>query len=537
MQRFWQSYMRPLRVASLLVGAAIGVPGDANVPQARTTQHDGGIDALAAAHVVASGFADLSGVAGEPAGALLVTDRVAGTLSRIHASGESPIVLRDLHRPQGVAISARGDVFILEAGAGRVLQLLPDGNSLVTAGDLKQPRSITVGPDGRVWIAMHGYGGDVVSRIEPSGDMADVISGLPAIRALAVTDAALLVATQTSVERVRIGPDGSAGSVTPILQRWHATGIAADRFGDMYISGWPVGAGGAARAGILKYDGASGRTTRFATGLRQPGALALDPSGHLLAADIEPRGQLWRFMAPPAPVASLPAFTNQTSLVVTGTADLGSRVQALAHDAILAVAMADELTGRFRMTIVPAPNGETTLLFVATAAAGAGLAGAAAQRSIVHDDRPPRITLTSPAAAAYVRDAAVLVASATDDGSRMASIRFLLDDTDLAGAEAAGGESRLAAQAVVDVSRTAEGMHTLTALAADRAGNHASAAQLVVIDRTPPDAALIEHPASHIADLAASFTFGGSDFLSPALEPAPHCGCSLRRRPSFGYPS
>jgi hypothetical protein len=170
------------------------------------------------------------------------------------------------------------------------------------------------------------------------------------------------------------------------------------------------------------------------------------------------------------------------------------------------------------MTAALVPNSETSFLFVATADGGAGLASAPAPGSIVHDDLPPSIMLTSPAAAAYVREAAVLAATATDDGSGTASVRFLLDDGDVGGALAAGSESRLAAQAVVDVSRTAEGVHTLTAVALDRAGNHASAAQLVVIDRTPPDTALVDRPPSLITGRAATFTFGATDFLSPTFE-------------------
>ncbi len=518
MQHVPRPNLRWLRVACLLVGAAIGVPGDATVGQGREVSHERGIDALAAAHVVASGFAGLSGVAVESVGTLLVTDRIAGTLSRISASGESRVVLRELHRPEGVAAGTDGDVYVLEAGAGRILRLLADGTTLVAAGGLKQPSALAAGRDGRIWVAAHGQGGDVVARLEPSGGLTDMLSGLEDVRALAVNDATLFVATSTSVVRVPLGPDGSAGRATPMLRRWRSRGMVAAPLGGLYISGWPVGAGGAARAGILKYDGASGHTARFATGLRRPGALALEPSGHLLAADVGPHGRLWRFMAPPAPVVSLPDFTSQSSVSVMGTADRGARVQALAQGAVQAVAMADEATGRFSMTTALAPNAETALLFVATAAGGAGLAGATAREVIVHDDRPPRVTLTSPAAAAYIRDAAVLVASATDDGSRMASIRLLLGDADVARAETALGESRLAVQAVVDVARTPEGMHTLTALAADRAGNHASAAQLVVIDRTPPDAALVEHPDARIPEGAAAFSFAATDLLSPVLE-------------------
>jgi hypothetical protein len=60
-------------------------------------------------------------------------------------------------------------------------------------------------------------------------------------------------------------------------------------------------------------------------------------------------------------------------------------------------------------------------------------------------------------------------------------------------------------------------MHTLTAVAADRAGNQASAAQLLGIDRTPPDTVLVEHPALDITEHAATFTFAGTDVVSPAL--------------------
>ena len=496
----------------------MSVPGDAKAPQVRGTAHEAGFEALASAHVVVSGFADLSGVAAEPSGALLVTDRVAGTLSRISPHGDAKVLLRDLHAPVGVATNDLGDVFILEARAGRVLQVRPDGGSVVAAGDLRQPSALAIGPDGRIWIAVHGHGGDEVARLESSGGLVTAVAGLPAIRALAVTESALLVATQTSVEKIGLRPDGSAGSVTPIVQRWHATGIAADRFGDAYISGWPVGAGGAARAGILKYEAVSGRTTRFATGLRRPGALALEPKGNLVVAEGPPHGRLWRFLAPAAPVASLPGFTRQSAVVVTGTAERGSRVQAFGDDDILTSAIADELAGRFTMTFAIAPNSATTVVVVATAAGGLGLAGSPAAYSIVHDDVPPRIVLTSPPAAAYVRDAAAVGANATDEGSRMAFLRFLLDDMDVGGAAAAGGESSLTAHAVVDVGGIAEGMRTLTAVAADRAGNQASAAQLVVVDRTPPETVLVAHPAAAITEDSATFTFSATDIQSPALE-------------------
>ncbi len=517
MQHSWRHYLRPLRIGSFLIGTAMSVPGDAKVPQVRGTAREAGVEALATAHVVGSGFADLSGLAAEPSGALLVTDRVAGTFSRISPRGDAEVLLRDLHAPIGVATNDSGDAFILEARAGRLLQVRPDGSSVVAAADLRQPSALAIGSDGRLWIAVHGQSGDQVARLEPSGSLVTVIAGMPAIRALAVTESALFVATQTSVESVRLRPDGSAGSVTPIVERWHARGIVADRFGNAYISGRPAGDGGAGRAGILKYEGSSGRTTRFASVLRGPGAVALQPSGHLLAAEGGPDGRLWRFMAPTAPVTSLPGFTNQPSVAAAGTADSGSRVQVFAHGSVEAVTTADEVTGRFTTTAALAPNSATTLDVVATAARGAGLASAPARSVVVHDDRLPSVALTLPAAAAYVRDATALAATAADEGSGRASIRFLLDDAEVGGAHAAG-ESPMSAQAVDDVRWIAEGMHTLTAIAADRAGNHASAAQLLVIDRTPPDVTLVAHPAHRIPEGVATFTFGGIDLFSPVLE-------------------
>jgi hypothetical protein len=82
---------------------------------------------------------------------------------------------------------------------------------------------------------------------------------------------------------------------------------------------------------------------------------------------------------------------------------------------------------------------------------------------------------------------------------------------------AAPGEP-LAAAAFVDMSAFREGPHTLTSRAADRAGNWAAAARLLVVDRTPPETFVLTGPPVETADRGPVFTFGGSDEQSPDLE-------------------
>jgi len=76
----------------------------------------------------------------------------------------------------------------------------------------------------------------------------------------------------------------------------------------------------------------------------------------------------------------------------------------------------------------------------------------------------------------------------------------------------------LLAGAVLQTEAVAEGPHGLTVAAVDRAGNQAALAQLLVVDRTPPDTWIVAGPAPETAERNVRFEVGGGDLWSPTLD-------------------
>src|SRR5262249_56182196 len=64
--------------------------------------------------------------------------------------------------------------------------------------------------------------------------------------------------------------------------------------------------------------------------------------------------------------------------------------------------------------------------------------------------------------------------------------------------------------------RVIEGIHNFVATGADGVGNHASAPLVVLVDNTPPETQIDAGPSGEILVGTATFTFSGSDNLTPA---------------------
>ena len=139
-------------------------------------------------------------------------------------------------------------------------------------------------------------------------------------------------------------------------------------------------------------------------------------------------------------------------------------------------------------------NAETRLSVTATAAAGNGLVGLPAIATVVHDDHLPQLEILEPAGTAYVGTALVARARATDEGSGMATLRLMIDELTQSVVAAGPDGEPLEANAVMNLAAIREGPHTLTAAASDRAGNWATMARLVVVDRTAPDTVILTGP-------------------------------------------
>lgn len=507
-----------------------GARGDGRLALAPERQS---IAALAPVEVLASGFRQPSAIAVETSGAVLVVDRAAGTLTRIGHNGASEPLVDGLHQPDGLAVDGTGGIIVLEAAARRILRIGADGRAVVMASMPRRPRAIAVGPDGRLWVALRdeGSGGDVIARLDESGALTEVAAGLVGVGGLAAARGAIYVATarlagergprRTVVARMTLHEDGTVGHVESLLsdKADRVAGLAVDALGDLFVGAVPGGER-LGREGVVLKRHRTGEVTGLAAGLHGAAALAFAPGGDLIA--LEPRypGRVLRFRAPPPPMPVAPAFTNRTPLPIGGHALAGDRVQLFepppGSDPVVTTIAG--VSGEFTLAAPLVPNARSTFMFRATAAGGRGLTSAGVMASITHDDVLPRVMALEPAPGAHVRRAVVLRGRGEDDGSGVAAVSFLLNDTLVASVSNPAPPDALAASAVLETGGVAEGPHTLTTTAVDRAGNARAAAQLLVVDRTPPETAIASGPGTETIERRVRFDVAGTDVWSPALE-------------------
>jgi sugar lactone lactonase YvrE len=479
--------------------------------------------------VFASGFEYPSGLAFDPDGALLVTDRRAGTLTRITAAGVRQIVLRNLHEPRGVAAGS-GSAFVLEEA--RVLRLEPNGIVSVLSAFSGAARAIATDPLGRIWIAVRRAHGvvDEIFRVEASSLLTRVASGFFVTRALAADATGIYVAAYArvaetispiTVVRLPFRADGGIGPLEKLFPHTSglAEGMAIDAAGDVFVTGWfgysyPP-------AGVVLKPRVGREVGLVASGLSWTGAAAFGPQRDLFVVEGWTPARILRFRPPPPPVAGMSPFTNRMPVPIVGRAQPASLVQvtrASSPAAVLSTGIAATATGAFALSASLPENAETPLSITATERGGNGLLGRPAIALVVHDDHLPAVAILEPPATTYVRDAVAVRARAADEGSGMATLQLMIDQATVANATASPPDEPLLAAAFIDMAPFREGPHTLTSRAADRAGNWAAAARLVVVDRTPPEAFVLTGPPVETADRSPIFTFGGSDEQSPDLE-------------------
>ena len=483
----------------------------------------------AGSEVLATGFDVPSGIAVEREGSVLVTDRRAGTLTRIAPSGARRVVLDNLSNPHGVAVAADG-VFLIEDGT-RVLRLDPvSGVVSLLSASLTRARAIAVGPDGRIWIAARRGPGvdDEILRLDRSGALSRQPSGLIRIRALAADRAGIYAVAdslagetiaRSALARFRWRPDGMPGQVEALLRGFdrRANGVAVDAAGDVFVTAsWPPPVSLA--GGLILKRRSGGEVGLLASGLARLGAAAFGPGRELYVVEGRAPARLLRFQPPAPPVLTVPPFTNTTPLRVTGRAQPGSLVQVMTPAGGVLGTGRSAVTSLFAVSVPLAANTETRLAVVATADAGNGLVSRPAAATVIHDDHLPRVEVQEPVVESHVNGPFVVRAGAADDDSGMDALRLTLDHgSELIVRTAARGEP-LAATVLVDSAALPEGLHAVGAIAADRAGNKSEAERVVVVDRTPPDTFILNATLAGSLDRGAVIAFGGSDALSPDIE-------------------
>ena len=126
------------------------------------------------------------------------------------------------------------------------------------------------------------------------------------------------------------------------------------------------------------------------------------------------------------------------------------------------------------------------------------------------------MTILQPSASAFVRQSVTVRAEATDGGSGVASLALSTDVAPLTTVlTPSPPAATVTGTAVWNTTSVADGTHTLSAIATDRAGNSRTVTRTVIVDNSAPDTQIVSGPSGDVEDTSVVFTFTGSDNLTP----------------------
>jgi RHS repeat-associated protein len=505
---------------SVILGLVLLIPSTASAPVERIT-------ALAPVEIWIDGLGRVGAVATDAQANLYISDVDAGTVTRVAPDRSRSVVAIGLDRPMGLALDASGRLLIAEERAGRVVRVEPGGTRTPLATGVLQPRWLAVNEQGMLFIsARRDAPGDpmVILVLRPDGQLTVFADDFKDLEGLAVDEGVLFAAAKGRrggvegdgvIFQIAVRGDGTAGTITtrgPADRFKKPIGLALDRLGALYLTTNQFDAGTSKAKDAVAKLHAGGAVTLFAAEMRDPLGLAFDADGHLYVAD-GGAGRVLRFRAPRPPVLEdLPPFTNRSPLTVRGTTDATARVDLFANDATMPIVAPADPAGKFAIVVPLSLNTSNTLEVFATAHAGDGLTSSEAEAKVTHDGVAPFVVFQAPPAGGFVRQTVNVQAQATDGGSGVANVSLSTAVAALAPLPPAGA---VTATAPWNTTGAVDGAHTLSAVAIDRAGNTQSATRVVVVDNTPPDTQLTGGPSGEIQDTGATFTFTGTDNLTP----------------------
>ena len=242
-------------------------------------------------------------------------------------------------------------------------------------------------------------------------------------------------------------------------------------------------------------------TTAAANGAHTLTAVARDSAGRETTATISVI--VANDAAAPTVAVTGPAADSTVSGAVTVTAtaadDIGvTSVQFLVDGAPLGAAdTAAPYQAAWATGAVP--NGAHTIAAVARDAVGHETTATAISVTVLNDIAAPTVSVTGPAANATVAGAVTVTANAADDIA-ITSVQFLLDGAPLGAADTAAPY-----EATWSTTSTANGAHTLTAVASDAVGNATTAASVSVLVSND-----LAAPTVSVSAPAAGATVGGT---------------------------
>jgi sugar lactone lactonase YvrE len=517
--------LRLVRLALLVVA----IPSTAAAPIESVT-------ALAPLEVRAAGFLDLRGVAVDADGTVYVTDRAAGTVTRIAPDRSRATVAAGLDAPVGVAVDVSGRLVVAEEGAGRIVEIDSRGHVIPIASGLVAPQWLAVSDTGRVYVTAAGLTrpGDPPGRRD-TGDahmivaidagrepsvLADRLNGL---RGLHVSGGVLYAATRSepsvgppagAIVQITIRDDGRAAPVAEAMGALplHPIGLGQDGLGAWLVTTRAVDARDDPVARTLSKVALDGTRTQVAAGLVDPQGVAFDRDGSMYVTD-GTAGRLLRLQAPPAPTLdALPAWTNASPVAVSATTQPGAQVDLFVADATDSIRSLADVSGKAVLSVSLPQNQQSRLTLFATGAGGAGLTSVATEGTVIHDRLAPAVDVRVPPPGAFVRQRVPVEVRVLDGGSGVERLELDVDGRRLSSTlTPPPPASAVVATSVWDTTGIADGSHTLSATATDRAGNGVTVQRVVLVDNRPPSVRITE---SRVAGITATVAFTGTDNLT-----------------------
>lgn len=487
-------------------------------PAVTPTAHT--LTASAPIEIWARGLGDLRGIAVDAEGRVWVTDHARGRVLRLDGPGAARVVATGLRGPIGIALDDSSRVVVVEQDAGRVVHVSPGGALRVIAGGLERPRWLAVASDGTMYVSAqrtareHGEDSPapgVVVALRDGGPPALLAHGVRDPEGLAIHDGALYVATRESILRVPLAGAGAQEHADTLRK---PIGLAVDAAGVLFATAHRLAITDEHITGVIARMDQSGTADLFASGADEAQGLAFDGDGNLYLADAK-AGLVVRFLAPrPPTVAAPPAWTSAAAVTLAGHAEAEARVDAAVGDATAQAFTGS--AGAFSLTLPLAANTVNHVAVRAIGHDGAGLASPAVTLAVVQDTRAPALGFDSPPSAAFVRGSIAIRASAADTGSELARVELAAAGQTLAAALAPALPAALVtATAQWNSATAADGTHTLTAHATDRAGNVTSVTRSITVDNTPP---VTEIAGPEATPGGLRFAFAAHDNLTPAGE-------------------
>ena len=320
-------------IASVFLCLLVSIP--------RIVRSHESIQAFAPFDVLATHLHEPTGLALDPAtGDLFIAETGTGIILRLDRQAALHIYATGFKRPRGLAWDARdASLLVVDERAGTLSRITSNGAVIRLRDDLVKPQGVAVAEDGTIYLtAEEGAGFKLRSReegvlltLDPTGTNPQVLvkalTGPGGVRAFH-EDRVRFVA-----DRVRTDPARDGGTVfefTPgepleVVIRAGFTApqdLAVDVLDATYLTAEAQRHDGHPQRGIIGKAFADETVALFATGLRAPQGIAFDPQGHLYVAETE-AGRIVRFRAPAAPTLdpTPPRFTKEATPLLKGKAE------------------------------------------------------------------------------------------------------------------------------------------------------------------------------------------------------------------------